>query len=132
MSSALSLSGRIMESSSGLSPATVISNNSQVLFYRQPFNFFMVDDVWRPAEIQDYCILCRIYWSHQHRRMGLCPLLSCTADTPDAFCPARRSSHEEECNNSGLPVHGPGCTRSSRVSYRSHRVWYPARPYRRL
>src|SRR5665647_338495 len=83
----------------------------------------MVDDVWRPAEIQDYCILCRIYWSHQHRRMGFCPLLSCTADTPDAFCPARRSSHEEECNNSCLPVHGPGCTRSSRVSYRSHRVW---------
>jgi BirA family biotin operon repressor/biotin-[acetyl-CoA-carboxylase] ligase len=105
---------------------------NRVLFYRQPFNFFMVDDVWGPAEIQNYCILCRIYWPYEPWSMGVDTLLPCPVNPSDALCFTRRRGYEAICGNPGIAVCASRRTWSTGVSYGCCRVWHPARTNRRL
>ena len=73
-------------------------------FYRQPLNFCMVDDVWGSAEVQNYCLLCDIYWSYEPRGMGVDPLLPCPVNTANALCFTRRRSDETICGYTGIAL----------------------------
>ena len=64
----------------------------------------MVDDVWGPAEIQNYCILCRIYWPYEPWGMGIDTLLPCPVNPSDALCFTRRRGYEAICGNPGIAV----------------------------